>query len=204
METAEKLVINSNTPTETRKFHPVKFVVWLMMIGSGMLFMAFSSALIVSKADGVKNQAWLEYDIPMWFTWSTIVVVISSIFMHWAYANVKKDNNKLATILTFITMILGVVFITSQVMGYKELVAQGIYFSNEEAKDIAGSFFYVITGAHLVHILLGLAILLYTLIQLIRNKISGSKPIMMYVATFYWHFLGFLWIYLFLLLNLTR
>ena len=56
METLNKTMpIINEQPIETRKFHPVKFVVWLMMIGSGMLFMAFTSALIVSKSDGVKN-----------------------------------------------------------------------------------------------------------------------------------------------------
>lgn len=205
METLEKSVrIINETPMETRKFHPVKFVVWLLMIGSGMLFMAFTSALIVSKADGIKNNAWLEYDIPLWFTVSTLVVVVTSILIHFAYNQIKKDNSSKATLLMALTMVGGVVFIISQIKGYEALVDAGIYFSNQEAKDIAGSFFYVITGAHLVHILLGLAILFYTFIQLIRKKISASKSIMMYVATFYWHFLGFLWIYLFLLLNLTR
>ena len=205
METIEKSIpILNETPMETRKFHPVKFVVWLLMIGSGMLFMAFTSALIVSRADGVKNNAWLEYDIPMSFTVSTVIVLVTSIFIHLAYIQIKKDNRSSALLLMSLTMVGGIAFILSQIMGYQALVDAGIYFSNQEAKDIAGSFFYVITGAHLVHILLGLAILLYTFIQLIRKKISASKSIMMYVATFYWHFLGFLWIYLFLLLNLTR
>lgn len=206
METVENipLIMQNNKPQETRKFHPMKFVTWLSMIASGMLFMAFTSALIVSKADGVKNDAWMQFEMPMWFTVSTVIVILASVFMHLGYVFNKKGDKTKSVIFTALTMIVGLGFIYSQYLGYGDLVKEGVFFSNENADQISGSYFYVITGAHLFHILLGLLILLYTFIQLVRGKINASKPIMMYVGTFYWHFLGFLWIYLFLLLNLTR
>lgn len=206
METANTQIplVNTGVQEETRKFHPVKFTVWLLMVASGMLFMGFTSALIVSKSDGVKNDAWMQYDIPVWFTVSTAIVVLSSVLIHLAYKANLKGNQKAVLAFMALTILGGLAFITSQYLGYKELVKAGVYLSNESAAQISGSFFYVITGGHLFHIVLGLLILLYTIIQVFRGKVNSSKSIMMYVSTFYWHFLGFLWIYLFLLLNLTR
>jgi cytochrome c oxidase subunit 3 len=188
----------------TRSFHPVKFTVWLLMIASTMLFAAFSSAYIVHRSDNLRNGEWLQFDIPDWFFISTGIVIGTSILIQLATWLNKKGSRAVSSLLIFLTILGGLLFGWSQFQGYNDLVDMGIYFRSDSAAGISGSFFYVITGIHLAHILLGLLILFYTLIQSLRGKINSEKTLMMYVSSVYWHFLGFLWIYLFLFLYLTR
>lgn len=190
--------------TNTRSFHPVKFTIWLLMIASTMLFAAFSSAYIVHRSDNLENGQWMQFDIPQWFFISTGVVIVSSILVQLSFYLNKKGNKVLSPVFLFLTVCAGLLFGWSQMQGYAVLVENEIYFRSESAAGISGSFFYVITGMHLAHIILGLLILIYTLIQLLRGKVNSEKSLMMYVSSAYWHFLGFLWIYLFLFLYLTR
>ena len=65
------------------------------------------------------------------------------------------------------------------------------------------SFLYILTGAHALHILGGLAALGYVLIQTLRNQYTASNHEPVTLCATYWHFMGGLWIYLFLLLILA-
>jgi len=73
-------------PQETLSMNPRKFIMWLFIVSIIMLFAAMTSAYLVRRAEG----NWLEYDIPAVFSYSSVVLAISSITMHWAYVAAKK------------------------------------------------------------------------------------------------------------------
>ena len=166
----------------------------LLWIGIGsivMFFAGLTSAYIVRKAEG----NWLEFDIPIWFTFSTITVIISSFSLWFALKNIKQ--NKSATEFLIATLLLGFIFTYSQIQGWKDLVSQGVYLTGEGSNP-SGSFLYVITLAHLFHLIGGILALFITTIKSKLNIYSKDNYLGMELISIYWHFIGLLWLYLFL------
>ena len=165
-------------------------LLWVGFAGIVMFFAGLTSAYIVRKAEG----NWLEFTIPDWFTVSTIVIVISSVILYFATRAVKSDKSPIVFILG--TLALGVLFSYSQFMGWSELVNQGVYLTGEGSNP-SGSFLYVITLAHLIHLLGGLIALLVSLFSAYQEKYTKENFIGLVITSRYWHFLGILRLYLF-------
>ena len=166
----------------------------LLWIGIGSIVMFFgglTSAYIVRKAEG----NWLEFEMPIWFTISTIAVIASSVSLWFAIQNIKEDKS--ATNLLITTLIIGITFTFSQVQGWKDLVAQGVYLTGEGSNP-SGSFIYVITLAHLCHLIGGILALSVTTLKSKLNKYSKDNYLGIELISIYWHFIGLLWLYLFL------
>ncbi|WP_020605750.1 cytochrome c oxidase subunit 3 [Spirosoma spitsbergense] len=179
-------------PQETLSMNPRKFILWLFIVSIIMLFAAMTSAYLVRRAEG----NWLEYDIPSIFTYSSVVLVLSSITMHWAYIAAKKDKfGTLKTAIT-ITFVLGVIFLYMQFQGWIDLVNQNVFFVGNPA----GSFMYIFTGLHGFHLISGLVVLLVALIACFRLRIHAKSLNQIEIAVAYWHFLDILWLYLFFFL----
>lgn len=176
--------------------HPKKFALWLFIVTVVMIFAAFTSAHIVRQADG----DWLIYDIPpmLWIT--SGIILTSSIFMQWAYLAAKKNKLEQVKIALSITTVLGIAFLVGQVKAWGQLVDAGVFFVGNPA----GSFMYVFTGIHGAHLISGVVYLLYMLISSFRYKVHSKNMLNMDMCTTYWHFLGGLWIYLFIFLLLNH
>jgi cytochrome c oxidase subunit III len=182
----------------TLSMHPHKFALWLFVVSITMMFAALTSAYIVKISEGQP----LVYDLPQLFWVSSIVIVVSSITMHWGYFSAKKDNLQQTKIAMVITMVLGLVFLVMQIQGWSELVSQNIYFAGSQSKP-TGSFVYVFSGLHGVHLLSGLVFVAIILIKTFMGHIHSKSMNAMEMCVTYWHFLDLLWLYLFafLLLN---
>lgn len=179
-------------PEETLSMNPRKFILWLFIVSIIMLFAAMTSAYLVRRAEG----NWLEYDIPKVFTYSSIVLVISSLTMHWAYLAAKKDNfTSLKTAIT-VTFALGIAFLYMQFQGWVELVNENVFFVGNPA----GSFMYIFTGLHGFHLISGLVVLIFALIAAFRLRVHAKNLNQIEIAAAYWHFLDILWLYLFFFL----
>ncbi|GAB2783152.1 hypothetical protein GCM10027275_28800 [Rhabdobacter roseus] len=190
MNTAQPLT--QRQPEETLSMDPKKFILWLFIVSIVMLFASQTSAYLVRRAEG----NWLEYQIPVIFSYSTVVLFLSSLFMQWAYYSAKKDNFANLKIAISITFVLGMAFLWMQFQGWKELVAMKVYFVGNPS----GSFFYVFTGLHGFHLISGLLVLLYALVAAFRMKVHAKSLRQMEICTTYWHFLDVLWLYLFFFL----
>jgi len=196
-------------PTKRQlRVNPVKFTLWLFLVTVTMMFAAFTSALIVGRPDALENGTWFHYSIPSNFMVSTIVIVASSITMQWAYFAAKKNQVGLNRILLFVTMALGIIFVYSQYLGFKALIAEHVYFTglvkvgSKYVSPVSGSFFYAITGIHAIHVVGGIIFLLFTLISALRFRVHSKNMLRINLCTTYWHFIGGLWVYLFALLNI--
>ncbi|MCK8492123.1 cytochrome c oxidase subunit 3 [Spirosoma sp. RP8] len=179
-------------PEETLSMNPKKFILWLFIVSIIMLFAAMTSAYLVRRAEG----NWLEYDIPTVFSYSSIVLVASSLTMHWAYLAAKKDNFGGLKIAITITFALGMAFLYMQFQGWVDLVKQNVFFVGNPA----GSFMYVFTGLHAFHLISGLAVLVFALIAAFKLRIHAKSLNQLEIAATYWHFLDILWLYLFFFL----
>jgi len=176
--------------------HPKKFAMWLFIVTVVMIFAAFTSAHIVRQADG----DWLIYDIPQMLWVTSGIILLSSVTMQWAYMAAKKDKLEQVKLALSLTMILGIAFIYGQFQAWGQLVDAGVFFVGNPG----GSFMYVFTGLHVLHLVSGLLYLLYMLIVAFKNKVHSKNMLNMDMSTTFWHFLGGLWIYLFIFLLLNH
>lgn len=205
MDSRIQQTIDKNKEKEgTSGINPIMFVIWLLIIASIMLFAAFSSAYIVHRADGLRNEAWAQFNLPMAFWYSAIIVLLSSLVIEKAYRAAKNDDIYLVPSLVIITLLLGLGFCISQYFGWKSLNEMGFHFSNIEPEGISGSFVHVVVYVHLAHILLGISLLSITLFKSLRLQVHKKNMLFINISRTYWHFLGILWIYLLLFLYFAR
>lgn len=193
-------VTNSTTKETSYAVEPRKFSLWLLIIGMSMLFAALTSAYIVRQAEG----NWFEFALPQFFTYSTIVVVLSSITMIFAYRAAKKDELLNVKLGMALTLGLGITFCLLQFYGWQEMVSEGLFFTNPEGTKVSASFVYVISGVHYLHAIGGIIFLLVVFVKAFALKVHKKNLLSIDMCNTYWHFVGILWVYLYLFLNLTR
>jgi len=176
--------------------HPKKFALWLFLVTVLMVFAALTSAYIVRQAEG----NWLEYELPEIFWITSGIVLLSSVSVQAAYFAAKKDNFLGLRIWMVLTVLLGIAFLVGQWYSWVALVDREVFFVGNPA----GSFLYVFTGLHAVHLISGVIFLIIVLISTFRYKVHSQALNTLEMATTYWHFLGGLWLYLFLFLLLNH
>lgn len=185
----------------TNRVEPRRFTLWLLIIGMSMLFMAFTSAYIVREAEG----NWFEFALPTVFLYSTMIVVLSSITMVMAYRAAKKDELSQLKFGLILTIALGILFCYLQYLGWQDMVQRNLFFSNsDDGTKVSASFVYVISGVHLLHIIGGIIFLLAVTIKTFALQVHKKKLLLINMCNTYWHFVGILWVYLYLFLYLTR
>ena len=161
-----------------------------------MMFAAFTSAYIVRQAAG----NWLEFKIPSIFFLSTIVLILSSISLHVSFRAFKNMNATVHRIFLVLAFILGLGFAILQYQGWMTLFGMGI----ELTGNPSGSFLYLISGVHLLHVLGGMAALVVAIVHafLLSCTPSPRRVLRFELVLHYWHFVDALWIYLLVFLIL--
>jgi cytochrome c oxidase subunit III len=193
-------------PKEGFRMNPKKFNLWLLMLASIMLFMAFTSAYIVHRSDSLPNGQWLQFDLPVQFTWSLITVIISSVLIQLAYRAASKDEIPQNRIMLLGTLALAIVFCTMQYQGWQLMTRNGLPLvpAEDSIGGVSASFVYVITVFHFLHVLGGIFLLGLTFMRSLRFRVHKKNMLLMGITNTYWHFVGLLWIYLFLFLYFAR
>ncbi|HSJ69529.1 MAG TPA: cytochrome c oxidase subunit 3 [Anditalea sp.] len=176
--------------------HPKKFALWLFIVSVVMVFAGLTSAYIVRQAEG----NWLEFNLPEIFYYSTGIIILSSVTMHWAYISAKSDNMSMLKLAMGVTTLLGLIFLVTQWYSWVALVDRDVYFVGNPS----GSFLYVFTGLHALHLISGVIFLIIVLISALNYKVHSQNMARMEMCTTYWHFLGGLWLYLFMFLLLNH
>jgi cytochrome c oxidase subunit 3 len=173
-----------------------KLILWFAMMSMTMMFAGLTSAFVVSKS----RADWLkDFQMPSAFFWSTAVIIACSVTFHLAKKAIHKDNQKATTSFLLLTLALGILFVVLQFLGFNQIVADGYYFTGAES-NITTTFLYVVTVVHLAHLFGGLISLLIIIYNHFKQKYNASQTLGIELGAMYWHFLDFLWIYLFLFL----
>jgi cytochrome c oxidase subunit III len=183
----------------TDGIHPLKFTLWLIIVSIIMMFGAFTSAFLVRRAEG----NWLEFDLPSILLINTAIIALSSVTMQMANNAAAADNIARLRLMLYLTFTLGVVFLIGQWNGWAELVNNNVFFGGETSNP-SGSFMYVLTGVHAFHIITGLIYLVFVIMAAMRYKVHSKKMLRIQLCTIYWHFLGGLWLYLYIFLRLNH
>ena len=188
--------IIANSSIRVKSVNPKRFALWLFIISIMMIFASMTSAYVVKKADG----NWLLIQFPELFKITSVIIVISSITMQLAYLAAKRNNITTLKLYLAGTAVLALAFIVGQYQSWGELVAQDVFFVGNPA----GSFIYVFTGLHVAHLVGGMIFLMIVLYRAFKYQVHSKNMLSIELCTTYWHFLGGLWLYLYLFLIINN
>ena len=167
-----------------------------------MTFGGLMAAYIVIATNGVAE--WAPFALPIQVWISTVIILASSVTYHLAKTAVDRDEQPVARKWFVVTTVLGATFISSQLLAWLALAARGLYM---QGNPYAG-FFYVLTAVHAVHVLGGItalgSILLKSWNPTARPAEVAKRQTMAQVIGWYWHFMGALWVALFILLGFWK
>lgn len=177
---------------------------WLALAAVTMMFTGLTSAYIVRAST---SNDWRPIQMPRLLWLSTALIVLSSASFEVARRALKRREMAAYNRWLALTVMLGLGFLVTQLLAWRELVAAGVYISSNPHS----SFFYLLTGAHGIHLLGGILALDYLLLRSWRGHAAADgaggeerRAASAGAVALYWHFMGALWIYLFLLLFLWR
>ena len=177
---------------QRKKIHPHKFTLWVGIGSLLMMFAGLTSAYIVKR-----NQAnWQTFDLPQFFWYSTAAILLSSVTIYLAQKAFKQREMRKYRSLVIATLVLGVLFMVFQVLGFQQFWKQGLPLGTNVSSD----FMYVIVGLHAAHVAGGLIALIVLFANAFNTKTRTYNSIPVELVSTYWHFVDVLWIYLLLFL----
>ena len=160
------------------------------LCGIFMFFTALASAWIVRK--GFPNADWQSFPAPRILWLNTLILALSSAAMARSRRAVQARRWNEFRHWWGVAAILGLFFLAGQLIAWRQLALAGVFL----ATNPSSSFFYVFTGAHMAHLLAGVAALGVVAFRPLRhlNLATATR-----VVAMYWHFMSGVWIFLFLL-----
>jgi cytochrome c oxidase subunit 3 len=203
-----------STAAMQRDFNPnnhkaQRFTIRLAIVAITMSFAGLTSYYIVRQAKG----SWISFEMPTIFFISTLVIGLSSIALQWAHVSNRRKNIGSLKLGLGLTFLLGITFCLLQWLGWQQLLDEGVFLSGG---NVSGSIFYVITGGHALHVIGGLFFLGFAVIRSVwlfdkknitdtyLNEEYDKLRIRTDLLTVYWHFMGVLWLYLFVFLYVNN
>ena len=179
-------------------FHPYNVLLTLVLFGITALFFSISAAFIYSRVQSELP----PIKLPAIFIFNTLILLASSGAMIWAKRSYKQDNTLQYKQALAATLMLSLIFLVFQFIGWRALFQQEIFVNT----DNSASYLYVISGLHFAHVIAGLPFL-FAFLQKARKKLKEPVSVLVYFSdpekrlklrllTLYWHFIDGLWIYL--------
>ena len=185
---------------QIEKMHPYKMLLLLGILGIAMIFLF----LVIAYSASLSNHATLaEVRLPKILTLGTLILLGSSLAMNLAVKAFHEDNMRQLNFMISLVLLMGAIFSGCQFLGWLDLKANGVFFTGQSS----GTFLYVISGLHLVHLGGGMLFLVMAMIKTYQVRRDPIKALIMVTNPFdrlrlelltsYWHFLTGLWLLLF-------
>jgi cytochrome c oxidase subunit III len=179
-----------------------KVVTWFVLLIVTMTFGGLIGAYVVLATN--KAAEWQPFALPLQVWISTAIIIVSSFAYHFAKISTDRDEQMQARKWLIVTTVLGATFISSQLLAWLALVNRGLYMSGN---PYAG-FFYLFTAVHALHVIggiiaLGVVLLRGWYVTKDPDEYRYRKNLTRAVG-WYWHFMGVLWIFLFILLGFWK
>jgi len=159
-----------------------------------MFFLVPCAAFIVLAHT---SKAWVPLHLPKILWLNTAILLVSSYTLEKARRRLLAPNVSGFRNLWRVSTILGMAFLVGQMVAWLQLAAAGLYIASNQM----ASFFYIFTVAHAVHLMGGIAALLFVAVRDF-DKGNISQVSAVNITSYYWHFMDGLWIFLLLLLYL--
>ena len=135
---------------------------------------------------------------------NTVILLLSGTTVTWAHHALQVGDRKATKIGLAITIALGALFTAVQAYEYNHIIHENLFF-NEEALNsgLYGSIFFMATGFHGFHVLIGSIFLTVCLLRLLAGQMSPEKHFGFEAAAWYWHFVDVVWLFLFAFVYVT-
>jgi cytochrome c oxidase subunit 3 len=184
------------------------FVAWFWMFFEMSLFHHVRS---FSAIDEVR-QAWMQWPpkgVEVLDPWhfpliNTLILLTSGTTVTWAHHALQTGDRKGARNGLILTVLLGISFTCVQAYEYREIILEKLFFNSESASaGLYGSSFFMATGFHGFHVLIGTIFLIVCLIRVLVGQFKPEKHFGFEAAAWYWHFVDVVWLFLFAFIYVT-
>lgn len=173
-----------------------KMMLWFGIVSLIMSFAGWTSAFLVSSA----REDWLTgFVLPNAFSVSVALIILSSLTLLLAKKYLKLNMASKASFYLGATMLLGIGFIVSQLIGFQQIIDLGFNFTGPTS-NITMSYIYIIAAVHILHVIVGLICLMVVIYNHFKQKYNTENLLGFELAANFWHFVDILWLYLFLFL----
>ncbi|WP_424360702.1 cytochrome c oxidase subunit 3 [Methylocystis parvus] len=139
---------------------------------------------------------WQAPPLPRILWFNTAALVASSAALHIASVAARDASSEQMKNALWAGVVASVVFIGGQIWAWREMLANGFYAS----QNPANAFFFLLTGAHALHVLGGLVALVRTMVRASLREPDEALSSTVALCATYWHFLLFVWLLLLALL----
>jgi cytochrome c oxidase subunit 3 len=184
--------------SEARRREDLAYLGLLMFLGTvTMLFAAFTSAYVVRKA----GADWRDVPLPAALWLNTALLAASSIALEsaWNAGTARRWSSARGRFAASIGF--GLAFLGGQIVAWRQMAAAGQFLPSNPRS----SFFYMLTGAHGVHVIAALAVLFWGAGVTWAGR-GHADPwawtASMRTCRTFWHYLGVVWVFLLLLVTL--
>jgi cytochrome c oxidase subunit 3 len=160
-----------------------------------MLFAAFTSAYVVRRS----GSDWRHVALPSILWLNSLVLAGSSLALEAARLNGERSRWRSSIAAVLLAFFLGVGFLAGQVAAWRQMVASGVYLPTSPHS----AFFYMMTGAHAVHVVAALVVLAWGAVATVHGaRAPRAWASRMTLCRTFWHYLGVVWVLLFALVSL--
>ena len=178
------------------------FVAWFWIFFEMALFhhdRTFSAIDEVRQAWGAWPPKGVEVLDPWHFPLiNTLTLLTSGTTVTWAHHAVIEGDRKSAKTALWLTIILGLMFTCIQAYEYREIITEKLFFNTEASNSgLYGSSFFMATGFHGFHVIIGTLFLIICLARLYAGQMTPTKHFGFEAAAWYWHFVDVVWLFLF-------
>ncbi len=196
--------------TPEQQYGASMFGMWIFLSTEIMMFGGLFLGYIVYRA--LYPQAWHEATLHQnWIIGgiNTLVLITSSFTVALSIYGAQTNRNKLTIWCLLITILCAFLFLVNKYVEYSAHYHEGLlpgkWFNSEEYSrqtELFMLFYFVMTGLHGIHVLIGIGILSYMAYKAWKNTFHSGYYTPLEVAGLYWHFVDIVWIFLFPLLYL--
>jgi cytochrome c oxidase subunit 3 len=135
---------------------------------------------------------------------NTLILLTSGTTVTWAHHALQHGDRKGARNGLILTILLGISFTCVQAYEYREIILEKLFFNTESANaGLYGSSFFMATGFHGFHVLIGTIFLLVCLVRILAGQMKPEKHFGFEAAAWYWHFVDVVWLFLFAFIYVT-
>jgi cytochrome c oxidase subunit 3 len=201
-----KLPVAEHFQTMEQEAHAARLGMWIFLASEALLFAGLFALFATYRFHFPEGFAvGVQHNTKTFGSINTGVLLLSSYLAASSVALVRKGRVGLASLLVMATIALGGVFLAIKIAEYRLHFGEGIFpggkghfFAEhvDRGLPIFWTLYFVMTGLHAIHVVIGMVLLSSTLLGMLSGAIAGSSPQRIEVAALYWHLVDMVWIFL--------
>jgi len=178
-------------PTGAYRMLTLFAIIWIAAL--------FATLTLVLQSRWVHAKDWVSIPLPRVLYVNTVILLLSSLAIELARFSLHTGKSSHCMRWIFVTASIGLLFLFGQALAWRELILKKLHF----ASNPGSFFFYLITGAHGLHLLGGIATLISVGFFVNRLTQKTRQQAALSTMALYWHFIDGLWFYLFAVLSMA-